>query len=183
MEYFNSDKYTDDLVMYNVLEGIDFYCGTERKKMLCVSKGNGYMLWGNTWKVFLKRHPETGEKIFRPTDPQNPKRYLTKVKAENPELKQVFDEYSKKYFNGFDYAQVQMNKNYPCPKHTDRNKGESVCVAFGDYDGGLLCIQKENGVEKYDPREKPVQFDGYKYEHWVEPVSNGTRYSLVFFTN
>ena len=99
MEYFNSDKSTDDMVMFNILEGIDFYSGTERKKMLYVPKGDGSMLWGNTWKGFLKRNPETGEKIFRPKDPQNPTRYLTKVKAENPELKQVFEEYSKKYFD------------------------------------------------------------------------------------
>jgi len=183
MEYFNSDKLTDDMVMFNVLEGIDFYSGTERKNMLKVVKGNGSMLWGNTWKGFLKRDKITGEKIFRPVDPQNHKRYLTKVKAENPQLKQVFEEYSKKYFNDFDFAQVQMNKNFPCPKHTDKNKGESICVSFGDYEGGLLCIEKEDGIEKYDPREQAVKFDGFKYTHWVEPVLRGTRYSLVFFTN
>ena len=183
MEYFNSDKLTDDMVMFNVLEGIDFYSGTERKKMLKVKKGDGSMLWGNTWKGFLKRDKKTGEKIYRARDPNNNKRYLTKVKAENPELQQVFAEYSKKYFDGFEYAQVQMNKNYPCPKHTDKNVGESICVSFGDYEGGLLCVEKEHGIEKYDPREKPVKFDGFKYPHWVEPVLGGTRYSLVFFTN
>ena len=28
--FFNSDKETDDMVMFNILEGIDFYSGTER---------------------------------------------------------------------------------------------------------------------------------------------------------
>tara|TARA_Y100000361_G_C11096562_1_gene309421 strand:- start:92 stop:643 length:552 start_codon:yes stop_codon:yes gene_type:complete len=183
MEYFNSDKETDDYVMFNVLEGLEFYSGTERRTMLNVGKGDGSMLWGNTWKGFLKRCKETGEKIYRPKDPKNPSRYLTKIKYENPELEQVFNEYSKKYFDGFQYAQVQMNRNYPCPKHTDRNKGESICVAFGDYTGGLLCIDYGDHIEKIDPRINPVKFDGYKYTHWVEPVLSGTRYSLVFFTN
>ena len=124
-----------------------------------------------------------GEKIYRTPDPYHKGRYLNKVKAENPQLQEVFYEYSNKYFPDFEYKQVQMNKNYPCPPLTDRNKGESICIAFGDYTGGLLCIEKENEIEKYDSRIKPTQFDGYKYKHWVEPYENGTRYSLVFFNN
>ena len=179
--FFNSDKETDDMVMFNILEGIDFYSGTERRNMLKVPKGDGSMLWGNTWKGFLAWR--NGEKIYRTPDPNHKGRYLTKVKAENPQLQEVFYEYSNKYFPDFEYKQVQMNKNYPCPPHTDRNKGESICIAFGDYTGGLLCIEKENEIEKYDSRIKPTQFDGYKYKHWVEPYENGTRYSLVFFNN
>tara|TARA_R110001592_G_scaffold233421_1_gene491029 strand:+ start:46 stop:588 length:543 start_codon:yes stop_codon:yes gene_type:complete len=179
--FFNSDKETDDMVMFNILEGIDYYSGTERRNMLKVPKGDGSMLWGNTWKGFLAWR--NGEKILRTPDPNHKGRYLTKVKAENPHLQEVFYEYSNKYFPDFEYKQVQMNKNYPCPPHTDRNKGESICIAFGDYTGGLLCIEKENGIEKYDSRLLPTQFDGFKYKHWVEPYMNGTRYSLVFFNN
>ena len=69
MSIFVGDKETDSLVMFSILEGIEFYCGTERRKMLKVKKGDGSMLWGNTWKGFLKRDKETNEKIFRPKDP------------------------------------------------------------------------------------------------------------------
>ena len=111
MSFFIGDKNFDDAVMYNILEGIDFYSGTERKKMLKVSdKVGGSMLYGNTWKGFLKRDSE-GNKIYRPRDPNWPCRYLTKVKSENPELAGIFKEYADKYFPGFEYKQVQMNKN------------------------------------------------------------------------
>ena len=185
MTFFNSDKETDQMIMFNILEGIDFYSGTERRTMLKVKKGDGSMLWGNTWKGYLKRD-EKGNKVFRPRDPQNPNRFLTKVKYQNPELDSIFKEYTNKYFPDFEYKQVQMNRNFPCPKHTDRNKGESICCAFGDYpiDEGLLCVEYgEDEIVKYDPRQDRVIFDGYKYPHWVEPYKSGTRYSLVFFTN
>ena len=182
--FFTGDKITDDMIMFNYLEGIQFYSGTERKNMLKVKNGDGSMLWGNTWKGHLAWR--NGKQIFRERDPDYPnkKLYLTKVKAENPELKGIFEEYANRYFDGFEFKQVQMNRNFPAPRHTDRNKGESICVAFGDYEGGLLCLEREDGtIEKYDPREAPCKFDGYKFPHWVEPFKNGTRYSLVFFTN
>jgi hypothetical protein len=180
--FFTNDKETDNMIMYNYLEGIEFYSGTERKNMLKVKKGDGSMLWGNTWKGHLAWR--NGEQIFRKRDPNNPKRYLTKVKAENPELEEIFKEYSNMYFGDFEYTQVQMNKNYPAPRHTDKNKGESICVAFGEYEGGLLCLEhKDKTIEKFDPRYEIKKFDGYKYPHWVEPFTGGTRYSLVFFNN
>ena len=181
MTFFNSDKMTDDMVMFNILEGVNFYSGTERKTMLKVAKGNGSMLFGNTWKGHLAYR--NGIQIFREKDPKHDKRYLTKVKAENPHLEEIFTEYANKYFSGFEFKQVQMNKSFPCPKHTDKNKGESVCVAFGDYTGGELNIEVEDKVIMIDPRLKPVKFDGYKYTHWVNKFSGGTRYSLVFFNN
>ena len=180
--YFTGDRETDNMIMFNYLEGVDFYSGTERRKMLKVKKGNGSMLWGNTWKGHLAWR--NGEQIFRKRDPENPRFYLTKVKAENPQLKEIFDEFSNLYFSDFEYKQVQMNKNFAAPKHKDKNKGESICVAFGDYSGGLLCIEDVDGdIKKFDPRYELVKFDGYKYPHWVEPFSDGDRYSLVFFTN
>ena len=175
------------MVMFNILECVDFYSGTERKKMLKVSKGNGSMLFGNTWKGFLK-YEKDGTKVLRAKDPNENGKYLTKVKAENPELEPIFREYANKYFPIFEYSQVQMNKSFPCPPHNDRNKGESICVAFGDYLGGDLCIEmdlgnKNKNVIECDPRIKPVQFDGKKWKHWVKDFCRGDRYSLVFFNN
>jgi hypothetical protein len=183
MSFFIGEKYFDDAVMYNILEGINFYSGTERKKMLKVSdKVGGSMLYGNTWKGFLKRDSE-GNKVYRPRDPASPCKYLTKVKSENPELADIFKEYANLYFPNFEYKQVQMNKNYPCPPHNDRNKGDSVLVAFGEYTGGNLVIQKENKNIEYDGRLSPIRFNGKNHLHWVLPFSGGDRYSLVFFNN
>ena len=178
--FFNSDKMTDDMVMFNILEGIEFYSGTERKTMLKVDKGNGSMLWGTTWRGHLTFR--NGEQILRERDP-NSNLYYTKVRSDNPHLGEIFTEYAEKYLNGFDYSQVQMNKSFPCPKHTDKNIGESICVAFGEYIGGELIIEMEDKVIMIDPRLKPVKFDGKKYPHWVNEFSGGDRYSLVFFSN
>ena len=184
MKYFVDDKYVDDYIMFSILEEIEFYSGTERKKMLKVKKGNGSMLYGNTWKGFLK-YDTNKKKILRAIDPQTPNRYLTKVKAENPELEEIFREYSKKYFPNFKWKQIQMNKNFQCPPHKDSsNVGKSICCAFGEYEGGTLCIDMGGDVIiQVDPRKKPVKFNGSKHPHWVTPHSGGNRYSLVFFTN
>ena len=95
--FFTGDKIYDDMIMFNYLEGIEFYSGTERKNMLKVGKGDGSMLWGNTWKGHLAWRD--GKQIFRKRDPDEPdkKLYLTKVKAENPELKEIFKLIQKQY--------------------------------------------------------------------------------------
>jgi hypothetical protein len=184
MNFFIHDKYLDDVVMFQLLELIDFYSGSERKKMLKVPKGDGSMLYGNTWKGFLKYNKETGEKIFKTPDPHKKGLYLTKVKAEHPELEEIFQEYADKYFCGFDYKQIQLNRNFPTPPHNDKNKGDSICIAFGEYEGGELCIEQEDGtVIEVDPRIKPVKFNGKKCRHWVNEYTGGTRYSMVFFNN
>ena len=64
MEYFNSDKSTDDMVMFNILEGIDFYSGTERKRMLITPRGTGSMLYGYTWRGYLSPTKNRTKSIY-----------------------------------------------------------------------------------------------------------------------
>ena len=177
MIYFTGEWYSDSAIMTGFLEEVEFYSGTERKKMLNVSKKiGGSMLYGTTWRSYLT-------KTRTRTKCEETGLYKTKVYDEHPELKGIFKEFATLHFPNFKYEQVQMNKNFTCPPHKDsKNIGESVLCCFGDYTGGDTCIDFESKTRTYNSRLGPVRFDGSKYLHWVKPFE-GTRYSLVFFTN
>jgi len=176
---FTGDWYADNFIMNDILSTIDYYSGTERRKMLKVpAKQGGSMLYGITWRGYLSptknrtKDEETGL-------------YKTKIYDLYPELKNIFKEFSNLYFPNHQWEQVQMNKNFPCPPHQDStNIGESVLCCFGDYEGGATKVYyNKMGIKAYDAREAPIKFDGSKHLHWVEPIKNGDRYSLVFFSN
>tara|TARA_R110002073_G_scaffold150416_3_gene304543 strand:- start:542 stop:1084 length:543 start_codon:yes stop_codon:yes gene_type:complete len=177
MLYFTGEWYADNVIMTSMLDEVDFYSGTERKQMLKVPfKEGGSMLYGTTWRGYLSptktrtKDPETGL-------------YRTKVYDLHPELKDVFKEFADLYFPDFEYTQVQMNKNFPCPPHKDKkNIGKSVLCCFGNYTGGDTCLYIDDKIVKINSQDKPQRFNGSKVLHWVEQYK-GTRYSLVFFIN
>jgi len=178
---FSGDYNIDVMLMTDILDNIQFYSGSSRRKML-TSKGikhpkdGGSMLYGLTWRSYLKKG------LNRKQDPVT-KMYMTKIMVENPQLKEIFNEFRDFHFPDFDYGSVQMNKNFPCPRHIDSsNKTESILCCFGDYTGGDTCVEIDDKIIKYNGKKKPIQFDGSKYYHYVEPFE-GTRYSLVFFHN
>ena len=180
-KYFTGDRYEDNLMMTTILDEIDFYSGSERRGMVEKhGKDMGSMLYSATW-----RGPYLSPTKQRAYDEETGL-WKTKIYETEPLLKEVFAEYASIYFPHFNYQQVQMNKNFKIKSHKDSlNCGESVLVSFGDYYGGLTCVltDEETGkIDKYDPRESAVIFDGSKYTHWVEEFE-GTRYSLVFFSN
>jgi len=168
-------------IMANILDKIDFYSGTERKKMLKNAnikhpKNAGSMLYGTTWRGYLSptknrtKDEETGL-------------YKTKVMDLHPELKDIFRTFADFHFADFEWKQVQMNKNFMCPPHKDStNIGESILVTCGDFTGGKTFVEFPDGVKSFECKEKPFKFNGSLYTHWVEPWE-GTRYSLVFFNN
>ena len=166
---FTGDWYSDNLIMTSILDTVDFYSGTERKKMLKVPERiGGSMLYGVTWRGYLSPNKK------RTHDPETGL-YRTKIYDIRPDLKNIFREFADYHFPDFEWFQVQMNKNFPCPPHKDStNVSESILCCFGDYEGGLTCIEKKGEV---------VKVDGAKYLHWVEPIKSGTRYSLVFYSN
>lgn len=177
MSRFTGDWYADNSIMLEFLEDVEYYSGTERRRMLNVnSKTGGSMLYGTTWKSYLT-------KTRNRTKDLETGLYKTKVYDEYPDLKNIFKEFASLHFPDFEYQQVQMNKSFPCPAHFDsKNIGESVLCCFGDYTGGETCIDFKSCIKTYDGRVEPIKFDGSKYLHWVNPFE-GTRYSLVFFTN
>ena len=180
MTTFTGDKNSDYSIMTTILDNIEFYSGTDRRDMMRKNgikhpKEGGSMLYGTTWKGYLsptKSRTKVADGV-----------YTTKVYDENPELDGIFKEYASLYFPEFEWGQVQMNKNFICPPHRDSsNIGESVLCAFGDFKGGLTCVDLESKIRKYDSEIGPVRFNGSKYLHWVESFT-GTRYTLVFFHN
>ena len=180
MLYFTSDYKQDYLLMTTLLDHIEFYSGTERKQMMTKNglknpKDGGSMLYGYTWKGYLS--PTKTRTLVAPGV------YQTKIKDDHPELESIFREFSSLHFPEFEWGQVQLNKNFPCPPHKDsKNIGESVLCCFGDYTGGETIVDYESKLRKYNGKIAPVRFNGSKYTHWVEPFG-GTRYSLVFFHN
>lgn len=182
MEFFTGDWENDLYILYCYIDGLDFYAGTESKKMnKSNSKESGRMLYGSTWKTYLTKDKD-GNKIFRPKDPNNPKLALTKVKYQNPILEFVFKEFANLYFPDFIWDSVQLTKNFEITRHVDsKNIGESVLISLGDYIGGETCIEYEDEIVEIDARYNPVIFNGSKYYHWVKPFKGGDRYSLVFF--
>ena len=178
---FSGDYQIDVMLMTDILDNIHFYSGSTRRKMLTTNgikhpKDGGSMLYGLTWRSYLKKG------LNREQDPVS-KMYKTKIMVEHPELKEIFDMFRDFHFPDFDYGSVQMNKNFECPRHIDSsNTTESILCCFGDYTGGLTCVEIDDKIIKYDGKKKPIQFDGSKYYHYVEAFE-GTRYSLVFFHN
>jgi hypothetical protein len=180
MLYFTGFYEQDIMLMTTLLDAIEFYSGTERKQMMTKNglkhpKDGGSMLYGYTWKGYLsptKNRTKVKDGI-----------YQTKIVDDHPELNKYFREFASLHFPGFEWGQVQMNKNYPCPPHRDSaNIGESVLVTCGDYTGGKTIVDMESKIKKYEGRLSPIRFNGSKFLHWVEPYE-GTRYSLVFFHN
>jgi len=174
---FTGDWFADNFIMTEILDEVLFYSGTERKKMINVSpKEGGSMLYGTTWRGYLSPTKQR-------TQVPDSKLFFTKVVDDNPHLKDIFKEFANLYFPHFNYSQVQMNKNFPCPPHKDSmNIGDSYLCCFGDYIGGKTCIYSDDKIIKYNPQDSPITFNGSKLLHWVEPYK-GTRYSLVFFNN
>jgi hypothetical protein len=78
----------------------------------------------------------------------------------------------------FQYTSIQVNKNFQCAPHLDKNNvGDSVILACGLFTGGELNIDGE----KIDIKAKPLRFNGSKFIHWTMPFE-GERYSIVWFS-
>jgi hypothetical protein len=178
INYFTGDKEEDDLVMFLILQQVEFKSGTVRRNMFKNLKKNpgGSMLYGLTWKSYLSKEKS-----------RTPSKYVglwkTKVMDDYPDLEIIFEQYRNKYFPDFEYRSVQMNHNFKCPPHKDSsNIGFSVLCGFGDYDGGECSIDFNGCIKSYDVSHTYLKFDGSQYKHWVEDWT-GERYTLVFFDN
>ncbi len=179
MVFFTGNWEKDSIIMYGILDKVDFYkCGRTGPIMEGIPKTGRSMMWGCSWRMPCKRYTKLpGTNL-----------HYTKCREMNPELEEVFKEYIHLYFNDFPYTQVQMNKNFPCPPHKDgTNVGKSILVGFGDYTGGEINIEMEDGLITKDIRKKfGMVFNGSAYTHYVSPftLNNGSnRYSLVFFNS
>ena len=176
---FSGDINSDCCILESYLDEIEFYAGTERRtgqfKEVKIAKGSGSMLYGVTWKSYLKKD-SNGENVYRTKDP-------TKCRDMYPYLDEIFKEFGSLHFPEFKFTQVQLNKNYKCTRHIDSsNIGESILLTLGDFEGGKTIIEKEGEEIVADSHNSPYKFNGSKYYHRTNDYT-GTRYALVFFTN
>jgi hypothetical protein len=96
----------------------------------------------------------------------------------NPDLKTLLFNIGKRY-NPLGFTSVQVNQNYECLPHIDKNNhGLSMIFAVGDYNGGDLYINDKPHNIAY----KPLIFNGAKNLHYVSKITKGNRFSFVYFT-
>jgi len=71
---------------------------------------------------------------------------------------------------------VMINKNFQCPPHKDKNNiGDSIIVGLGSYNGGDIVVEGVSHCLLYSP----LVFNGHEKEHWVQPWTDGDRYTVV----
>ena len=105
--------------------------------------------------------------------------------TEYPELYAFFQSIMEKVHPEHSYTNITVNKNLVCKKHTDGgNTGNSYIIAFGNFTGGRLIIEKKGGGDPkpIDIFRRFTKFNGSQQPHETEAYQ-GERYSAVFYTS
>lgn len=173
--------------MYSILNELTLYTGNDRSGSKIFIKNDKKVKkpqsckFGTTWRQKIgKKDRNYCDKL---------KGYKTKLYEDHPELFDVFNEYRNLYFKDFKFDSVTINymsKGSSMKQHYDKvNVGESVLCAFGEYRGGNTFIQniKNNNFTIYDARDEPLVFNGATRRHFVNTISEGQRFSLVFYNS
>ena len=182
MNYFIGDIDADCYILEEILSTIEYKSGSSRYALCKTKKGNGSILYGNTWRSYLKKDKE-GNNISRTKDPKNIGKYLSKAQESYPELMDIMEEFRDLYFPDFKFTHLMLNKNYPVDWHLDAaNVGESVIIAVGDFLNGEIEIKKDSDVLVVNVHNKPYKFNGSKLQHRAGKFT-GDRYAVVFFNN
>lgn len=94
-----------------------------------------------------------------------------------PDLYPLIRKLINTYAPHFDYNAGYINKNVQMVPHKDKNNVDSsIIFGLGDYEGGELNVEGT----KVDIKNRLVEFDGKRHEHWTEYFS-GDRYSIVIY--
>ncbi len=94
-----------------------------------------------------------------------------------PDLYPLIRKLINTYAPHFDYNAGYINKNVQMVPHKDKNNVDSsIIFGLGDYEGGELNVEGS----KVDIKNRLVEFDGKRHEHWTEYFS-GDRYSIVIY--
>jgi len=182
--YFTGDYYADSYLMYNYLDELRLRTGCERSGTKFFSRNNkrkgDSMKLGYTWR----KKCGDGEREYDSTVGL----YKTILLSENPYLIDLFREYANYHFPDFKWSEITINRmpeGTSINLHKDKkNVGESILLAYGDYKGGLTYVKSNDRHYKmFDARDGIVKFNGAEIRHGVTTVSQGTRYSLVFYNN
>ena len=101
-----------------------------------------------------------------------------KANDDYPEVFSYLQELIQKEHPEFEYTSITLNYNLQCQPHNDKNnKGPSMIIGLGFYEGGELVIEGIN----YDIKNKVLIFNGAEKEHWTNPFT-GDRYSVVYYS-
>ena len=77
---------------------------------------------------------------------------------------------------------VCCNRSVHCGPHRDKkNDSESYFLMFGNFQGGALLIEEPEGLRRIEEKDVWYVFRGDRDLHWNEPITSGTKYSLVCF--
>jgi len=187
MNYFIGDWFSDSAIMYCILDDLTLYTGHDRSGTKFFIKNDKKVKkpqsckFGTTWRQLIGKNIRTYCSKL--------KGYKTKLYEEQPQLFNVFNEYRDLYFKDFKFDSVTINymsKGSSMKLHFDKvNVGESVLCAFGNYNGGKTFIQNEKNRNYtiYDARDEPLIFNGATRRHFVNTISEGERFSLVFYNS
>jgi len=177
-KYFSGDWLSDCLILESYIQDLKFWTGTKRKKLCGIGES---MLYGITYCGYLKTDKD-GNKILKPrAPPPHGNYFLTKARQEYPELELIFKEFGLIHFPEFPFLNIQINKNYPVPRHKDKlNVGDSILLGLGDYEGGELIIESPGGDRILPTRYRKIKFNGFHHFHYPKPWI-GERFVLIFF--
>ena len=74
---------------------------------------------------------------------------------------------------------ITINKNVVCCPHVDKNNAEYSYIAFvGKFAGGALLFESN---QRYEEPYKWYKIDAFNTLHWNEPITEGTKYSIIIF--
>ena len=80
------------------------------------------------------------------------------------------------------YTAVAVTKQFQGSPHIDtENVAPFYGFALGDYAGGFICVEAEDGMSTYevDTQARLGKVDG-RYPHWVSPHT-GERFSIIYY--
>ena len=187
MNTFTGDWLSDNAIMLEILSNIELYTGNDRAGTKFFIK-NGKKTtkpqsckFGTTWRCMI------GSKVR--TYSKKDKGYLTKLREEQPHLYSIFKEFSNYHFSDFQWTDITINympKGTSMKLHLDKvNVGPSILCAFGSYQGGHTFVKDVKGrnFKLFDCRDKPIKFNGAERKHFVSTVTEGERFSLVFYNS
>ena len=187
MGVFTGDWMADNAIMLTILEELTLFTGNDRSGTKFFIKNGSKSIKPQSCKYGTTFRSLIGKKVR--TYSKEDRGYLTKLREENPYLHDIFKEFSNHHFPDFSWTDITINY-MPCGAsmklHLDKvNVGDSVLCAFGNYDGGLTFVKEEKTkhYKLYDCREQWIKFNGAKRKHFVSTITQGERFSLVFYNS
>ena len=179
MSLLTGDLDCDCELLLMEIKKMKLHTATNRKTLNPTGKAPISDVYGLTkWKNY-------SNKTSRIESDRFPGYYNTKLKTNYPVFQEFLDEFSYFYLpESFKWSSVTINKNFKCKPHKDgSNIGLSYIVGLGDYKGGNVIVEQEDGSVKFlDIRHKPCGFNGSELTHYTSDF-RGDRYSVVFYNN